>query len=97
MKIHLDQARLDCEGAYLRARDGELLIDELLADLALDKPHQPVQILSTGAKLLLEFFNEPQHQQSELSEQQFCVSGFLAHVSSIRKSNLTSYNCNTIV
>lgn len=84
LKLHFDQARFPCgrdEQAYARVRDGDSLIDELLADLSAERRVPPSgQLTTSGPRLLLEFFSDEQQQQ-----QHDCLAGFLAHVSVLRE------------
>ncbi|XP_023317797.1 uncharacterized protein LOC106656491 [Trichogramma pretiosum] len=85
LQIYFDQARFPCQGQYARVRDGDLLIDELLADIASDKKEPASgQIQSSGPRLLLEFYS--QESLSTDDDHQACLAGFLVHVSVIPKS-----------
>ncbi|XP_031778094.1 uncharacterized protein LOC103315518 isoform X2 [Nasonia vitripennis] len=79
LRLRFDQARFPCardELAYARLRDGDSLIDELLADLSAERREPRAGLLtSSGPRLLLEFFSD---------EQRGCPAGFLAHVSVLR-------------
>ncbi|KAJ8665366.1 hypothetical protein QAD02_007028 [Eretmocerus hayati] len=92
LKLYLDQARLSCNGQYVRIRDGDSLIDELLADFGPDR-REPAsgQLSSSGPRLLLEFFSEeasstltviaPEARSlSSNNDSNACIAGFLAHV-----------------
>ncbi|KAL7287439.1 hypothetical protein TKK_0018546 [Trichogramma kaykai] len=85
LQMYFDQARFPCQGQYARVRDGDLLIDELLADIASDKKEPASgQIQSSGPRLLLEFYS--QESLSTDDDHQACLAGFLVHVSVIPKS-----------
>lgn len=80
LKLYFDQARFPCQGQYARVRDGDSLIDVLLADVGSDR-REPAsgQVTTRGPRLLLEFFSEEQPDAA-------CLAGFLAHVATIRKA-----------
>ncbi|CAB0032163.1 unnamed protein product [Trichogramma brassicae] len=85
LQMYFDQARFPCQGQYARVRDGDLLIDELLADIASDKKEPASgQIQSSGPRLLLEFYS--QDSLSTDDDHQACLAGFLVHVSVIPKT-----------
>nr|CCQ71382.1 hypothetical protein CcPL8.018 [Cotesia congregata] len=77
VKLHFDQTKFPCSGQYVRARDGDSLSAELLADVAIDKnTPESGTVMSTAQSLLLEFFSD------EITvARASCSGGFLAHVS----------------
>lgn len=81
VKLHFDQTKFPCTGQYVRARDGDSLSAELLADIAFDK-NPPISgtIYSTEQSLLLEFFSDEM-----VVARSSCVGGFLAHATTFRK------------
>jgi hypothetical protein len=83
VKLHLDQAQFPCQGQYARIRDGDSLIDELIADFGPNKK-EPItgQIVSTGSRILFEFYNEERLANSDPGA---CLAGFLAHLTVARK------------
>ncbi|CAG5094029.1 Similar to Adamts1: A disintegrin and metalloproteinase with thrombospondin motifs 1 (Rattus norvegicus) [Cotesia congregata] len=82
VKLHFDQTKFPCSGQYVRARDGDSLSAELLADVAIDKnTPESGTVMSTAQSLLLEFFSD------EITvARASCSGGFLAHVSIFAKS-----------
>ena len=81
VRLHLDQAKLPCPGQYVRARDGDSLSAELLADVAFDRKEPATgTIVSSAQTLLLEFFSD-----EVMAEGESCVGGFLAHISMLCK------------
>ncbi|XP_014219312.1 uncharacterized protein LOC106647422 [Copidosoma floridanum] len=75
VELYFDQARLPCQNQYVRVKDGDSLIDALLADVTPERKEPASgRVVSTGPRLLLEFYNEPTSAASS------CASGFLAHV-----------------
>ncbi|XP_043281584.1 uncharacterized protein gogo isoform X2 [Venturia canescens] len=84
VRLHLDQTRFPCPGQYVRARDGDSLSAELLADISCDKSApESGTIVSTESNLLLEFFSDEITAAGES-----CIGGFLAHASTLPKSSL---------
>ena len=81
VKLHLDQTKFPCPGQYLRARNGDSLSAELLADIACDK-NAPVSgtVVTSESNLLLEFFSDETTAAGES-----CIGGFLAHASTFRE------------
>ncbi|XP_057319380.1 uncharacterized protein LOC130663870 isoform X2 [Microplitis mediator] len=82
VKLHFDQTKFPCSGQYVRARDGDSLSAELLADVAVDKnAPESGTVVSTGQSLLLEFFSD-----EIVVARTSCSGGFLAHASMLLKS-----------
>lgn len=81
VRLHLDQTKFPCPGQYVRARDGDSLSAELLADVACDKnAPESGTVVSSESSMLLEFFSDEMTAAGES-----CIGGFLAHASTLRK------------
>lgn len=80
LRFYFDFFRLICSTQYVRIRDGDSLAAELVAEYVggVPKPSEPV--ISTGSKLLLEFYS---NELSTVGES--CKGGFLTHAQQIRK------------
>ncbi|XP_063995525.1 uncharacterized protein LOC135172933 isoform X2 [Diachasmimorpha longicaudata] len=91
IKLHFDQTKFPCPGQYVRARDGDSLSAELLADIALDKsPSESGTIISSEERLLLEFFSD-----EIVVARASCVGGFLAHASIFLKPQMENGTADT--
>ncbi|KAK0170185.1 hypothetical protein PV328_010778 [Microctonus aethiopoides] len=84
VKLHFDQTKFPCAGQYVRARDGDSLSAELLADVAYDKnAPESGTVISSEQNLLLEFFSDEM-----VVTRASCSGGFLAHASIFLKPQL---------
>lgn len=86
LRLYFDQARFPCQGQYARLRDGDSLIDELLADVSSERtagmPQMQQRIVTSGPRMLLEFYSgEAVLEATEAP----CLAGFLAHVALLRE------------
>lgn len=82
IRFIFDFFRLICSTQYIRIRDGDSLAAELIAEYIGGYTVQYEAIISTGSKLLLEFYS---NELSTVGES--CKGGFLAHPQQIRKYN----------
>lgn len=83
IQLVFDFFRLICSTQYVRIRNGDSLAAELLAELSGGSAKNSEPIISSGNRLLLEFYS------NELSMMKHsCKGGFLTHAQQIRRFNL---------
>lgn len=80
IRFQFDFFRLICADQYVRVRDGDSLLSELVGEYVGGTTKITAPILSSDSKLLLEFYS---NELSTIGES--CKGGFLTHVQQFRE------------
>lgn len=80
IRFHFDFFRLMCSDQYVRVRDGDSLLSELVGEYVGGTSKTNEAILSSNSKLLLEFYS---NELSTIGES--CKGGFLTHAQQFRE------------
>lgn len=80
IRFHFDFFRLMCSDQYVRVRDGDSLLSELVGEYMGGTAKTADSILSSGSKLLLEFYS---NELSTIGES--CKGGFVTHAQQFRE------------
>lgn len=80
IRFHFDFFRLICADQYIRVRDGDSLLSELVGEYVGGTSKITAAILSSDSKLLLEFYS---NELSTIGES--CKGGFLTHAQQFRE------------
>lgn len=80
IRFHFDFFRLMCSDQYVRVRDGDSLLSELVGEFVGGTAKTSEAILSSNSKLLLEFYS---NELSTIGES--CKGGFLTHAQQFRE------------
>jgi hypothetical protein len=78
IRLKIDFFRLPCSVQYLKIRDGDSLVSELLADFYGGTNDLPSSVTTTDSQMLLEFFSDELASMGES-----CGGGFLGHAQQI--------------
>lgn len=82
IRFHFDLFRLICSNQYVRVRDGDSLLSELVGEFVGGTMKKTEAILSSNSKLLLEFYS---NELSTMMIGESCKGGFLTHAQQFRE------------